>query len=201
MDLTSGRDFPRGISHYSRAVRDDDNTLLLACRKGDPASWEKLVFRYERLAFSIPLSYGLSREDASDIVQIAFTILFQSLDSLDDDSNLRAWLATVVRRHTWRRLERNRREAPAKGVDLAESPNRLGKDESNPIERWVLVEWLEDGLSRMDERCRALLMALYFDSDEPSYEEVSDRLGMALGSIGPTRARCLKRLKALLESR
>jgi RNA polymerase sigma factor (sigma-70 family) len=181
------------------AVREDDRTLLLAGREGDPRAWEKLVERYERLVFSIPLSYGLPREDAADVAQLVFTILFQSVGSLPEDSRLGPWLSTVARRHTWRLLERRRREGPARNEDLAENVSRFGRDEADPIARWEAVEWLEGGLARVDERCRELLLALYFDPGEPSYADISARLGMPVGSIGPTRARCLRRLRKLLE--
>ncbi|PLS86319.1 MAG: sigma-70 family RNA polymerase sigma factor [Actinobacteria bacterium] len=180
-------------------MHNSDKILLLACRRGDSKAWESLVARYERLVFSIPLNYGLSREDAADVAQITFTILLQSLDSLSEDSRLGSWLSTVARRHTWRLLERNRRESTVRAEDLAHNATRLGKDENDPVERWEAVEWLDGGLSRMDERCKDLLFALYFDPEEPSYEKVAERLSMPVGSIGPTRARCLKRLKKILE--
>lgn len=183
-----------------RDTREADRDLISACREGDSRAWDRVVNKYERLVFSIPLNYGLSREDAADIAQLTFTILIQSLDSLADDSRLGPWLATVARRHTWRLMERSRREGPAKREDVSGlAATLLGKDEVNPIERWELTEWLESGFSRVDERCRNLLLALYFDPDEPSYAEISERFGIPVGSIGPTRARCLKRLREALE--
>lgn len=157
-----------------------------------------MLDKYERLVFSIPLNYGLSREDAADIVQITFSILLQSLDSLDDDSRLGAWLATVARRHTWRMMEKARREGTGKERDVAESAALIGKSGDDSVERWVLIETLHGGLSLLTEQCRKLLLALYFDPRQPSYAEVSERLGMPLGSIGPTRARCLKSLREAL---
>src|SRR5215210_8180640 len=87
-----------------------DRDLILDCRNGDLGAWQRLLDRYERLVFSVPRRYGLSLEDAADITQLTFTILFQSIDTLSEDSTLGAWLTTVARRHTWRRLERKRRE-------------------------------------------------------------------------------------------
>ena len=87
-----------------------DRDLILDCRNGDLGAWRRLLDRYERLVFSVPRRYGLSREDAADITQLTFTILFQSMDTLSEDSTLGAWLTTVARRHTWRRLDRKRRE-------------------------------------------------------------------------------------------
>ena len=157
-----------------------------------------MLHKYERLVFSIPLNYGLSRDDAADIAQITFTILLQNLDSVDDDSSLGAWLATVARRHTWRLLERNRRESTGRERDVALSATLIGKSSDESVERWELIETLNQGFSLISEPCRKLLHALYFDPQQPSYAEVAARLNMPLGSIGPTRARCLERLREAL---
>jgi hypothetical protein len=91
-----------------------DRELISARREGKTGAWEALLKKYERLVFSIPLNYGLSRADAADLSQVTFNILIQSLDSLDDDSRLGAWLSTAARRHTWRLVER-RHEGTGKG--------------------------------------------------------------------------------------
>ncbi len=70
-----------------------------------------------------------------------------------------------------------------------------GQAKADGIERWELAEWLRSGLERIDERCRRLLRALYFDPDEPSYANIASSIGIAEGSVGPIRARCLKRLR------
>src|SRR3712207_9005599 len=75
-----------------------DRDLILDCRNGDVRAWQRLLDRYERLVFSVPRRYGLSREDAADITQLTFTILFQSMDTLPEESTLGAWLTTVARR-------------------------------------------------------------------------------------------------------
>lgn len=164
--------------------------------------------KYERLVFSIPRGYGLSREDAADISQLTFTIFMQSMDSLREDSRLGAWLATVARRHSWRLMEKNRREGTGGKEDLAESDFAHGADGAAILfggggdgapERWETIEWLDQGLSRIGVRCRELLTILYFEEESPSYIEVSEKLGIPIGSIGPTRARCLKRMKEALE--
>ena len=180
-------------------VRGTDKDLIRGCKKGDPRAWEGVMDRYQRLVFSIPRSYGLSREDAADVSQLTFTILIQSLDSLTEESNLKAWLATVARRHTWRAMEKGRREGTGKEDDLAETPWLLGNEK--PSERWETIDWLDEGLSKVSEPCRKLLKALYLDEDEPSYAEISERLDMPVGSIGPTRARCLQRMRDALGER
>lgn len=179
-----------------------DGELIRDCRKGKSKAWERLLKKYERLVFSIPLNYGLSRDDAADISQLTFTILIQNLHTLSEDSRLGAWLATVARRHTWRLLERHRRETASEHVDLlAENAVLIGKGDTESIEHWELTEWLHQGLSLISESCQNLLTALYFDPKQPSYAEVAEHLNMPLGSVGPTRARCLKDLKKAMLGR
>jgi RNA polymerase sigma factor (sigma-70 family) len=158
-----------------------------------------LLDRYERLVFSVPRRYGLSREDAADITQLTFTILVQSMDTLPEDSRLGAWLVTVARRHTWRLLNRKRREEEAEEHGRSsEGPGLLSNSGTEDLEHWELTEWLNHGLSVVDKTCRDLLSALYLEPEQPSYAEVAARLGMAVGSVGPTRIRCLKRLREIL---
>lgn len=178
-----------------------DRDLILACRKGRTGAWKDLLRKYERLVYSIPLRYGLSREDAADVAQLTFTILIQNLDDMPLDSRLGAWLSTVARRHTWRLLEANRRESARnylEDTDLADNAVLLGGRDSESIEHWELVEYLQRGLAGLGKPCRELLTALYFRPEQPSYADISEQLGIALGSIGPTRARCLKRLRQRL---
>jgi RNA polymerase sigma factor (sigma-70 family) len=185
----------------ARGVADPDRDLIVRCRQGSTGAWRRLLNKYERLVYSIPLRYGLSRDDAADISQITFTILIQSLDTLRDDSRLGPWLATVARRHTWRLMERNRRTIASEHLDdtsLVESAALLGKSDADSIEHWELSEWLDAGLSKISEPCRKLLLALYFQPERSSYVEVGAHLDVPIGSIGPSRARCLQKLRQVL---
>jgi RNA polymerase sigma factor (sigma-70 family) len=175
-----------------------DRDLIVECRNGDLGAWQRLLERYERLVYSVPRRYGLSREDAADITRLTFTILFQSIGSLSEDSTLGAWLTTVARRHTWRRLDRKRREEAGWYGSSSEKISMLADTATEDIERWELTEWLDYGLSLVGKPCRDLLSALYLDPKQPSYAEVAGRVGMAVGSVGPTRIRCLKRLRRVL---
>lgn len=149
--------------------------------------------------FSVPRRYGLPRDDAADITQLTFTILVQSIDDIAEDSRLGAWLTTVARRHTWRLLERTRRESIDRRAVVDDStPSSLANEDTDNLEHWELAEWLDHGLMLVGERCRNLLSALYLDPEQPSYAQVAERMGMAVGSIGPTRLRCLERLRRVL---
>jgi len=180
-------------------MSDADRKLIIACRRGDERAWETLVARYDRLVFSIARRHGLSADDAADVTQTVFVILLESIDRLSEDVNLGGWLTTVTRRHSWRALARRDRELPGEKEDMAESSVLFGRQLSDPIDRWEKLQAVHKALNRLSERCRQLLLALYFDPSEPSYAEVAARLSMPVGSIGPTRARCLAKLKSLLE--
>jgi RNA polymerase sigma factor (sigma-70 family) len=175
-----------------------DRDLIRACRNGQVGAWRLLLDKYQRIVFSVPRKYGLSSEDAADITQLTFTILVQSIDELPEDSRLGAWLTTVARRHTWRLLDRKRREEAGGYGSSNESTSMLANTGTDDVERWELTEWLDHGLSLVGKPCRDLLSALYLDPKQPTYAEVAARLGMAVGSVGPTRIRCLERLRQAL---
>jgi RNA polymerase sigma factor (sigma-70 family) len=180
------------------AVFQTDDDLIRACHAGDARAWERLLDKYERLVFSVSLNYGLTTEDAADVTQITFTILLQNLDTMSPGIRLAPWLATVARRHTWRLLARNRRESVHPEDDLAGNETLGGIGDLT--EHWELAEWLNYGLGMLDERCRQLLLALYFNAEQPSYAEVADHLNMPVGSVGPTRARCLEHMRQSLRT-
>jgi RNA polymerase sigma factor (sigma-70 family) len=164
--------------------------LLQRCAGGDERAWDQLVGRYDRLVFSVALRNGVSREDAADITQLTFVALLDSIEVLREDGNLPAWLMTVARRQAWRVRRRTHREQPWP-VDLMETGTA-----QEDYERIAVVHW---ALSRLGTRCRLLLYALFFDPDAPPYAVIADRLECAVGSIGPQRARCLQRMRTLLD--
>lgn len=169
-----------------------EGSLLEACRAGDDRAWRLLVDRYVRLVYSIPLNFGLSPADADDVTQSTFAILMSSLRVIESEDRLGAWLATVARRQTWRHVERARREAPV------DAPVGADVDEAAAARRVEDMEWLHQGLGRLDERCARLLLALYFTPEPRPYTDVAAELGLPVGSIGPTRGRCLDKLRVIL---
>ena len=179
-----------------------DEELIAACRNGEVDAWLRMVQRYERLVFSVPLRYRLSRPEAEDVVQNTFIILMQSLNDLRPDSNLGTWLCLVARRHTWRVLKRNAREIRPESddddVDWSQFAEALGAKDVEAFDYWELADLLNRGLAQLSERCRDLLMALYFDVDKPSYADLAARWRMPVDSIGPTHSRCVERLRQIL---
>lgn len=177
-------------SRARRVAAPTDADLLRRCRRRDPEAWQLLVERYERLIYSVALRNGLSREDAADVTQTTFVALMDALNKLRDEERLASWLMTVARRQSWRIRNASRRTLPLENVPDA------GTD---PFADWDTVTTLHDALGDLGGTCRDLLVALYFDADEPSYAEIADRFGRAIGGIGPMRGRCLARLRELLD--
>jgi len=167
-----------------------------ACRRGDPAAWETLVRRYRRLIYSIPVGYRLSREDADEIFQQVALKLFEHLDRLRNDSSLVAWLSVTTRRACQALLRGGKAEveldADGAGADEGEST-----DPADRLHRIACEHTLSLALERMDASCRELLRMLYYEAPPPAYEEIARRLRRPVGSLGPTRSRCLKKLRKL----
>ena len=173
----------------------DDAVLVERCRAGDARAWETLVVRYRRLVYAIPTRCGLPPEEADDVFQSTFSRLVERLHTLREPSQLRAWLVTTARRLSLDSVGR-RKPVAASEEWLALVPDRAGlaEEELGRLEEQHLVRLAFEALP---PRCRALLDLLYYAADVPSYEAIGRRLHMPVGSIGPTRARCLEKLARL----
>lgn len=172
----------------------NDPTLIQACLDGKQNAWGELVERYERLVYSVAMKSRLSPSDADDVFQTVFISLYRNLDQLKDQERLSAWLITTTHRESWRVSRRKQRTLNSEEFDLLE-PVSMTEDEVEAAERQQLVR---EGLKELGGPCEALLSALFLGVDEPVYEQVAKQLGIPVGSIGPTRARCLKKLEQIL---
>lgn len=179
----------------STHIAASDTELIQACLVGDQLAWEELVDRYGRLVYAIPRRMGLSATDADDVFQEVFAALVRSLGSVRDQARLSAWLITTTRRECWRR---GRATARARESELTEAIEDGGSGPAEEVVRWEREQGVRQAMRRLDERCRELLTALFLDPATPSYDAIAARLGMRVGSIGPTRARCFKKLDAIL---
>ncbi len=183
---------------------DSDLELVVGCRRGDPLAWEKLIRRYQRLIYAIPLRAGLDEDQAADIFQDVFTTLFQKLNDIEEPDKLQAWLVTTTRRKTWRIISQPQgTPRSTKDYDLQQQEASTIRDETPlPDEKLLLLEEqhrIRTAVSALDDRCRTLLEMLFYRHEPPSYAEIAASLGIPEGSIGPTRARCLAKLLRILE--
>lgn len=182
-------------------AKRSDSELIAACINGESWAWDAFIERYKRLVYSIPLRAGLTEQDAADVFQTVFTLLLEHLHSIRDPRGLAAWLITTAKRESWSVLRRRRRESADEEITMESTPAEEWLLHSHPHEdRWIDQALIRDALEQMGGRCQKLLWLLYYDPREPSYKEISRQLGISLGSIGPTRARCLQKLRKLLKS-
>lgn len=162
---------------------------------GDPTAWNDLVDRYGRLVYSVPAKLRFAAADADDVFQKVFAIVLRRLETLRDQQRLGAWLIRTTYRECWRHAKVYKKSAP-----LDESFPADGEPAEDEVSRAEQQDLVRQGLARIDERCRKLLTALFMVSDKPDYERISRELGMPVGSIGPTRARCFQKMEAILRS-
>jgi RNA polymerase sigma factor (sigma-70 family) len=181
-----------------------DDELVQRCRRGEQAAWSTLVRRYQRLVYTVPRRAGLSDEQAADVFQFAFQRLHENIDRIDDGARVRAWLVTTAKRECLRLLHEARRYvAPASAGDdddedpLAQLPDP-GPLQDEQLSALQESDRLRQAVDRLDPRSRQFIELLFLQEEPLPYTEIARRLDIPEGSIGPTRARCLAKLRKIL---
>lgn len=184
------------VSKYKTCT---DPELVAMCVGGDPQAWEALIVRYRRLIYSIPVKFGFSTADSADVFQGVCLKLIEHLHELKDETKVASWLITTTTRQCIHLKALKHRETGT-DEDFQDPP-----DPSESLEETrILVEQqqtVRDAVEQLSERCRTLLEMLYFSPRSFTYEEIGQTMGMPVASIGPTRARCLDKLRMLLRRR
>jgi RNA polymerase sigma factor (sigma-70 family) len=185
-------------------AEDEVAELVAAAQRGDDSAWRALVARYLDLVWAIARGHSLDHCDAADVTQTTWMRLHEQLPRLTEPSRVGAWLATTARRESLKVARERRRQVPVLLTErygeralsaLAAPPadeSIRGADSERDRMLW-------QAFGELTPSCQALLRALTADPP-PRYSELSAALGMPIGSIGPTRARCLDRLRANLLS-
>lgn len=202
------RGLPAGpeMPHYERPaqggarMRDVPTAdLLRRADAGEQAAWDALVVRYTNLLWSVGRAHRLGAADAADVVQTTWLRLVENLGRIEDPERLPGWLATTARRECLRTLRRAGREPLGTGDDAALD---VIDDHAEPLDAKLIADERDAALwacfERLSERCRVLLRILVA-TPPPAYADVAAALGMPIGSIGPTRGRCLERLRSLAD--
>lgn len=177
----------------------DANLVVRCAAEGQQWAWERLVAQYSRLIWAMTRDFKLPESDAADVVQATWLRLLEHIDRIEHPDRVGSWLATTARHECLRHLAARKRVVLVADDDVLvdaashqpEVDERLLADES--------AQAVRDALSLLPRRSQRLLELLM--SDPPtSYMEISDQLGLPVGSIGPTRGRCFERLRELLQS-
>lgn len=173
------------------------SALFVRWQQGEPRAMDELVRLMTPVLWHVVRAYGLDRALAEDVVQTTWMTLVRRHASIADPRAISGWLTTCARREAWRVGRLHRRDdarddehlEPHLAPAVSAEQTAASEDESRRL--WLAVE-------RLDDRCRRLLRIVAFD-DRPDYARIAADLAMPIGSIGPTRQRCLGKLRAVLE--
>lgn len=167
------------------------SVLVERALDGDRDAWVTLVSRYEGVAWKVTTTFDLSTEDRNDVFASTFFRLFERLGSIREPEKLPGWIATTARNEALTLLRARARERPA-GATIEEAPTMAASDER--ILDLELRIALRAAFRELPEECRELLTLM--TADPPlSYDEIAELTGRPRGSLGPTRQRCLDRLR------
>ncbi|HSB76028.1 MAG TPA: RNA polymerase sigma factor [Terriglobales bacterium] len=175
-----------------------DERLITECRTGHQEAWSALVAKYKNLVYSIPIKMGLY-EDAADIFQAVFLDLLKELPQIREPRALPKWLIQVAYHKCLHCREQSRRLVTGEGEVLTAQP-----DQAAPALDHMLIEaqreqTVRDCLRLLSPRCERLVRMLFYETPARPYQEIARELGIATGSIGFIRGRCLAHLRKQLE--
>lgn len=178
----------------------NDSRLVRECLAGNEQAWCALIDKYKNLIYSIPIKYHAPPEDAADIFQAVCVELFAELSNLRKIESLRFWLITVTTRKAfhWKRdrIQKTEREVSDWDEEEVKNLRSIPRDFVEELEREQLVR---DAISSLSKRCQELIRLLFYHHPAIPYQQIAQRLGLATGSLGFIRGRCLKRLQKILQ--
>jgi RNA polymerase sigma factor (sigma-70 family) len=184
-------------SHVDRAARAEWLArCLVRARDGDRNALDDIVRELNPLLWHVARSLGLGVEEAADVVQTTWLELLRGMHEIRAPQALTAWLVTTARREAWQTRTRLRKRADL-DTDMLESTADQRADVVEQVATAERQRVLWRHVQRLSERCRALLRIVAF-VDRPDYTAVAEAMQMPRGSIGPTRGRCLAKLREML---
>ncbi|MGE5830459.1 MAG: RNA polymerase sigma factor [Micromonosporaceae bacterium] len=181
---------------------DDVRSLVISAAAGDKAAWKAIVERFSGLVWAVVRAHRLSAADAEEVFQTTWLRLIEHIGEIQEPDRIGSWLATTARRETIRRLRAAQRVRPVSDLDVLDdrdenaTPEGILIDLEEAVDRAERARRMWTAFQKLPDNCRKLLRLL-MATPPPSYVEISDALAMRVGSIGPTRARCLERLRTL----
>ena len=175
-----------------------DTRLVKACLSGDEEAWSSLIDKYKALIYSIPVKYGLSRQEAADVFQATCTELLVRLPELREPRALPKWLMQVAHHESYRWKRQSQRTVSRDAETDLPEPTTPAIAESL-FQQTQEEQMLREAMTVLTPQCRRLVELLFFETPSRPYTEVAAELGLAVGSIGFTRQKCLERLRVQLD--
>ena len=177
-----------------------DEQLIARCLKGDQEAWSALIDKYKNLIYSIPIKLGMY-QDAADIFQAVCIDLLSELPNLREHRALPKWLMQVCYHKCLRHQKIANRQVEFNAEELEKSDFSRDKFPEHMLAQLQKEQMLRDAVAELPERCEQMIKMLFFEATPLAYQNIAKQLGLATGSIGFIRGRCLDRLKKQLEKK
>jgi len=200
MDRVLAEDEHAEVRPDTRGLAElDVARMVRQAATGDKRAWERLVDQYARLIWSITREFKLEESDAADVVQTTWMRLIEHIDRIEHADRVGSWLAATARNECLRSLAVRKRLVLAHEDDSFDDPARHEPEIDEALLAAERAAGVREAITQLPWRWQRLMEMLMADPPA-SYAEISDELGLPVGSIGPTRGRCLARLRVLLEA-
>lgn len=173
--------------------------LIAALAAGSEPAWRSFLHDFGRLIYSVPARSALNVDEQEEVFQATCVAIFKSIGDLRDPNRLATWIYGIAYRKTMD-VHRGRARRPHTDLEALAEVADDGPLADEVMLRIESAARVQDGLSRLDDRCRRLISALYLEDPRPGYKEIARRLDTSIGSVGPTRTRCLRKLRSIVES-
>jgi RNA polymerase sigma factor (sigma-70 family) len=175
-----------------------DTRLVKECLAGNEEAWSALIDKYKALIYSIPVKYQMPPQEAADVFQAVCMELLSRLPGLREPKALPAWLIQVTHHQCFRWKRQQQR------VVSSDSETGILEPEIPPIAESLIRQTqeeqiLREAISELAPQCQKLVAALFFESPARPYADIAAELGLAVGSIGFTRQKCIERLRKSLK--
>lgn len=178
------------LRDYRQDMLESDRDLFVRCLAGDNAAWDRVISAHAPLVYAVARAQGLKEDQCDDVAQSVFSALVRRIASIRDAQALPAWLITSTKREAWRVRRASVKLQPGEAEPDHQNESSLDKLES--------VHQVRRALEELGGRCKELLTLLFLADGSPDYQVISQTLEIPVGSIGPTRARCLAKLAEMM---
>jgi len=176
----------------------DDTRLVKECLAGSEEAWSALIDKYKALIYSIPVKYGLPQQEAAEVFQATCVELLTSLPELREPKALPKWLMQVAHHQCYRWKKQQMRLVSRDGDETLPEPLTPAIADTL-VQQTQEEQMLREAMGTLTPQCRRLVELLFLEMPARPYTEVAAELGLALGSIGFTRQKCMERLRRNLE--
>ncbi len=182
------------------ATRDKNiKSLIRGCRKGDKGDWQELISRISPVIFSVCHKFQLSREESFDVFGKVSLMILENLTNLRDEEKIFGYISITTQREASTLKQRSKKlKNKLRQISLDPSLRRSKPFQAPDIEMREDISIMAVAFSKLSSKCRALLQMLFFESGTFSYKQIAEQLEIPVSSIGPTRIRCLEKLKNIM---